>query len=249
MTAGEKVAREAEKYVGVHENPVGSNRGKPYPEAWQAHWNMGTGWPWCAAFAEAMFRNAGVSDDGIGHPSTAVMYARAKDKGAIVKRPYPGAYLLWPGTHVGIIIRDLGGGVCLTVEGNSGDAVRYKRRAYAGAVIVAPVAVRQHRQARPARRYYLEDRSARPRLVGPWRTKAQREKALRNVKGFIRRVRVGKRFGAYVGPRRVYGPWGTVRERDKARGVLEGRIGRRLRPYSQPVKQVKVSAEEMGKVD
>jgi len=248
MTEGEKVARQAQKYVGVREVPMGSNRG-PQVEKWQKPWGMGAGWPWCAAFADAMYKEAGVSDDGIGHPSTAVMYQRAKAQNAIVKRPYPGAYILWPGVHVGIIVRDLGGGVCLTVEGNAGDGVMHKRRAYGSAVIVAPKAVRDYRQAAPARRYYLEDRGAKPRFVGPWRRKAARERALRNAKGFVRRVKVGNKFAAYVGPRRVYGPWSTKAARDKARVILQRRIGRTLRPYSRPVKQVKVSAQEMGKVD
>ena len=115
MTAGERVARAAERYVGVRENPLGSNRGNPYPDRWQAPWGLGYGWPWCGAFAAAMYTTAGVDDQKIAHPSTAEIFARAKRAGAIYPRPIPGAMILWPGKHVGIVVRDLGGGVCLTV--------------------------------------------------------------------------------------------------------------------------------------
>jgi hypothetical protein len=250
MTPGEKVAQEAEKYVGVEERPMGSNRGYPYPDKWQKPWNMGYGWPWCGAYAKAMYVGAKVDDENIGHPSTAVMYQRAKDRGAIVSKPIPGAYILWPGVHVGIVIRDLGGGVCLTVEGNSSDGVRYRRRAYGpGIVFVAPKEVRLgHNPTVPARDYYLEDVAARPRMVGPWRTREAREKRIKNVKGFVRRVRVGNRFAAEIGGPKVYGPWQTAAQRDNAKKVLEDRLGRRLRPYSRPSKSAPAGkADALGK--
>jgi hypothetical protein len=238
MTPGEKVAQQAEKYIGVRENPMGSNRGRPYPEKWQQPWGMGTGWPWCAAFADAIFKEAGVSDDGIGHPSTAVMYQRAKEKGAIVKRPMVGCYILWPGVHVGIVVRVYANGTVLAVEGNSGDGVRYRTRSGDGVVWVAPREIRTgNNPAAPDRDYFLEDVNVpAPRLVGPWRTRNARERVLKKVKGHIRRVRVGKKYGAYVGPPKIYGPWATAAQRNSARKILEDRLGRTLRPYSRPSK-------------
>lgn len=253
MTPGEKVAAQAEKYIGVVESPKGSNQGRPYPEKWQSPWGMGYGWPWCAAFADAMYKETGVSDDGIGHPSTAVMYQRAKDKpGSIVPRPMPGCYILWPGKHVGIVVRDLGGGVALTVEGNSDDSVAYRRRSYgpgSGAVLVAPTEVRKgHVPLRARREYLLQDVTHKPRFVGPWRTKAQRERALRRVKQHVRRVRVGNKYGAYIGTPEFYGPWAEASQRDAAQKVLEDRLGRRLRRFSRPVKTAPAAnAEAMGK--
>lgn len=252
MTPGQKVAEAAEKYIGVVENPMGSNRGKPYPEGWQRPWGMGVGWPWCAAYADAMYKEAGVSDDGIGHPSTAVMYQRAKAKpGSIVSKPIPGAYILWPGTHVGIVIRDLGNGVCLTAEGNSGDGVRYRRRAYGpgtGVVLVAPTAIRVgHKPTAPERDYYLADPAAKPRVVGPWRTVAAREKRIKNIPGFVRRFRRGGKFYAEVGSPKTYGPWETKAQRNRAQKILEDRLGRRLRPYSRPSKGAAAKAEGLGK--
>lgn len=250
MTPGEKVAEQAEKYVGVRENPMGSNRGRPYPEKWQAPWGMGTGWPWCAAFADAMYKEAGVSDDGIGHPSTWTMYKNAQARGAIVKRPMVGCYILWPGKHVGIVVSVPGDGTVLTVEGNAGDGVRYKRRSTSGVVFVAPKDVRVgNNPAAVTRNYYLQDVAVRPpRLVGPWRTRAARERRLKNVKSHIRRVRVRGKYGAYVGPPNIYGPWATKAQRNRAKKILEDRLGRRLRPFSRPAKGAPAGkADAMGK--
>jgi len=252
MTPGERVASTGEKYVGVEERPPSSNRGYPYPDKWQKPWNMGYGWPWCGAYAKAMYVEAKVDDENIGHPSTAVMYERAKSRGAIVKKPVPGAYILWPGIHVGIVVRDLGNGLCLTVEGNSSDGVRYRHRAWnqSGIVIVAPREVRLgHKPTAPARDYYLEDVAARPRMVGPWRTFAAREKALKNVKGHVRRVRLApNKFAAELGGPKVFGPWQTAAQRDNARRILEDRLGRRLRPFSRPSKTSPAGkADDLGK--
>lgn len=251
MTPGEKVAARAQRYAGVEENPLGSNTGKPYPNQWELKWGMGVGWPWCGAYADAMYDEAGVDDDGIGHPSTAVMYERAKAQGAIVKRAIPGAFILWPGKHVGIVVRDLGNNTAYTIEGNSGDGVRYRTRAYGpgtGAVIVAPRAIRiGHKPTIPERDYYLGDDNAKPRTVGPWRSREKREKALANVKGHIRRYRSGGKFYAQIGTPKVYGPWETKRQRDEAQAILEDRLGRRLRAFSRPRKSAAAQADDLGK--
>jgi hypothetical protein len=242
MTAGEKVAKTAQKYIGVSESPPGSNRGRPYPEKWQAPWGMGTGWPWCAAYAHAMYTESIVDDDGIGHPSTAVMYERAKSRpGSIITRPMPGCYILWPGKHVGIVVRDLGGNVALTVEGNSGESVAYRKRAYGpgtGVVFVAPAAVRRdYAPQRPRREYYLQDPGAENRYYGPWRSRDWRENAIAKHAGGrpVRRVRDGKKYGFFLGDPPTYGPWVSDEDRNNARKILEDRLGRRLRPFSRPV--------------
>lgn len=252
---GERVATTAERYVGVRENPLGSNRGNPYPDRWQRPWGLGYGWPWCGAFAAAMYTTAGVDDEKIAHPSTAEIYRRAKSARAIITRPIPGAMILWPGKHVGIVVRDLGGGVCLTVEGNSGDSVAYRRRAYgpgSGVVFVAPREVRVNDvPASPRRDYYLEDVAASPILRGPWRLRNSRERVIARLpadrRSRVRRVRADKGFAFYDGPRRVYGPWASKASRDNAQRVLEDRLGRRLRPYSRLSKTSAPKAESIGK--
>lgn len=254
MTPGERVAREAEKYVGVRENPLGSNRGNPYPDRWQRPWGMGYGWPWCGAYAAAMYKDAGVNDQDIGHPSTAVMAERARKVGAVISRPIPGAYIIWPGKHTGIVVRDLGGNVALTVEGNSSDGVYYRRRAYGpgtGVMFAAPLEVRIGNRPKPAaRNYYLEDTAAKPVLRGPWRTRAARERVIAKrpaSKRNVRRVRVGKGYAFYDGPRRVYGPWDDKAARDDAQRTLEARLGRRLRPYSRLAPTAAAKADALGK--
>lgn len=255
MTPGERVAREAEKYVGVRESPVGSNRGNPYPDRWQRPWGMGYGWPWCGAFAAAMYKAASVDDQGIGNPGTAAMADKARKVGAVVSRPIPGCYIIWPGTHTGIVVRDLGGNVALTVEGNSSDGVYYRRRAYGpgtGVMFAAPLEVRIGNRPKPAaRNYYLEDEAAKPVLRGPWRTRTARERVIAKRpadKRNVRRVKVGKGFAFYDGPRRVYGPWDDKDARDAARVMLEARLGRRLRPYSRLAPSAAaVAADSLGK--
>jgi hypothetical protein len=187
-----------------------------------------------------MYRACDVDDQGIGHPSTAYMAERARKVGAVIARPIPGAYIIWPGTHTGIVIRDLGGNVALTVEGNSSDGVYYRRRAYGpgtGVMFAAPLAVRTGNRPKPAERnYYLEDTAAKPVLRGPWSTRAARERVIAKrpaSKRNVRRVRVGKGYAFYDGPRRVYGPWDSREARNDAQRTLEARLGRRLRPYSR----------------
>lgn len=255
MTPGERVAREAEKYVGVRENPLGSNRGNPYPDRWERPWGMGYGWPWCGAFAAAMYKAADVDDQGIGHPATAYMAKRAVQVGAEITRPIPGCYIIWPGKHTGIVIRDLGGNVALTVEGNSSDGVYYRRRAYGpgtGVMFAAPLAVRVGNRPKPAdRNYYLEDTAAKPVLRGPWSSRAARERVIAKLpasKRNVRRVRLGKGYAFYEGPRRVYGPWDDRDARDAARKTLEVRLGRTLRPYSRLAPSAAaVAADALGK--
>lgn len=255
MTPGEKVARAAEKFVGVRENPPGSNRGRPYPDAFEKPWNMGYGWPWCGAFTAYAYRTAGVEDQGIGHPSTAYMADRARKLGAVISRPIPGAFIIWPGTHTGIVIRDLGGNVCLTVEGNTSDSVAYRRRAYGpgtGVMFAAPLEVRVgNRPKPPARDFYLEDPGARPKFYGPWRTRQARERAIAKLKNKanVRRVRVKGKYGFEQGTPRVYGPWDSKIARDTARKTLEARLGRHLRPYSRlaPTATAKVKADALGR--
>lgn len=253
LTAGERVARQSSRYVGVSESPVGSNRGKDV-DRWQKPWGIGYGWPWCAAYADAMYKESGVDDDGIGHPSTAVMYERAIRAGAVVRHPVPGAYILWPGKHVGICADYSPDGKHVTTyEGNSGDAVRQRVRAYgpgSGAVIVAPKAVRTSGRPKASRRYFIEDPAAKPTFRGPWRTKAMRDAAIARLpehrRSRVRRVKTKKGYGFYEGPRRVYGPWVDKESRDFAAKVLAQRLGRTVRTYSEVVKS-SLTADDLGK--
>ena len=253
VSEGQKVARRASLYVGESESPSGSNRGRNI-DRWQKPWNIGYGWPWCGAFADSMYRESGVNDDGIGHPSTGVMYERAQKAGAIVAHPVPGAYILWPGKHVGICADfSPDGKNVATYEGNSGDAVRQRVRAYgpnSGAVIVAPRAVRGQLHSVNARQYFIEDPEAEPVFRGPWRTRVMRDAAISKLpearRKRVRRVRTKKGYGFYEGPRRVYGPWADKSARDFAAKALASRLNRNVRPYSV-VEKSSLTADELGK--
>lgn len=58
MLFGLKALERAHKYVGVKENPPGSNHGVLIDQ-WQRRTNGVTGYPWCAAFAWCMFDDVG----------------------------------------------------------------------------------------------------------------------------------------------------------------------------------------------
>jgi hypothetical protein len=263
VTAGERTARRAASYLGVREQ--GTNTG-PEVSRWQAPWGMGTGWPWCGAFAAAMAawgitgRESDVHDERlgtppIGHPSTAVMAQRARDQRAIIAHPVPGAFLIWPGTHVAVCADySPDGRHVVTYEGNSGDACAQRVRAYGrgtGTIIAAPREIRIAGKPPASRRYYVEDTGARAKRYGPWRTKAMRERAIARLpkadRARVRRIRVGKRYAFEVGPRRVYGPWATPAARDNAAKMLANRLGRPVRRYSlSPVKRARLKADALG---
>lgn len=264
MTAGERTARRATSYLGVRE--TGTNTG-PDVSRWQAPWGMGTGWPWCGAFAAAMAawgitgKESDVYDERlgsppIGHPSTAYMAQRARDQRAIISHPVPGAFLIWPGTHVAVCADySPDGRHVVTIEGNSGDAVSQRVRAYGpgtGTIIAAPTEIRIAGKRPATRRYYVEDTGAQPKRYGPWRTKAMRERAIARLpkadRERVRRVRIGKRYAFDIGPRRVYGPWATPAARDRAAKMLANRLGRPVRRYSMPpAKGSRLAADALGK--
>jgi hypothetical protein len=230
----------AARYVGVRENPMGSNRG-PLIDKWERYWSM-IGQPWCGMFASAVLREAGVTD--VSHPATAIICSKGREKGWVTNRPVPGALIVWCGTHVGILVSEVSPGVWNTIEGNSSDSVARRVRSLAGATLVVSPELR-HAQPSIERSYYLEDPTVTPKLYGPWRTKAGREKAISSLspanQRLARRVRVNGKYGFTIG-RRVYGPWLDKDGRDKAALVLERRLGRQLRPFSRVRTTTGVSA-------
>lgn len=236
MTKGEQVIRIAEGELGVIENPYGSNSGARVRQ-YQASTDLpGTGWPWCGAFVEWVWTQARV-DQAACSPSTAIMASLGRRLGW-VGDPVPGAAVVWPGTHTEILVAPAGGGNWHTIGGNVANGVRRKVRSLKGTVVIVPPELRATRP--PDRAYYLEDTAAQPRLLGPWRLKASREKAIASLpkaqQARVRRVRHPKGYAFLLGPRRVYGPWTTTDARATAQRVLEQRLGRRLRPYSKPIK-------------
>ena len=250
MTANQRVVATAARYVGVRENPPGSNRG-PLIDKWEAYWRLGyLGWPWCGAFASAVLREAGVTD--VSHPSTAEICRKARERGWVTNTPVPGALIVWCGTHVGILVSQASPGVWNTIEGNSGDMVARRVRSLAGATLVVSPELR-HAQPSIERQFYLEDTAVQPKFYGPWRTKAARDRAISRLspanRRLARKVRVKGKYGFTLG-RRVYGPWLDQAGRDSAEKVLERRLGRQLRKFSRVVSQTHSSTsapEALGK--
>jgi hypothetical protein len=253
---GEKVIAKARSYVGRTEKPLGSNSDGGGPiDRWQAAYGLRRV-PWCGCAVGGWYRESGVDDDGLAHPATQVMYDRARAQGAIVSSPIPGCMFVYPGIHTGIVVRDLGGGVVETIEGNTSDSVAYRRRAYGpgtGLYFIAPKAIRVGaKPSAPPRDYYVEDPAATPILRGPWRSKAARDRALARLpKDRRRRARAVRtapgRYGFLEGPRRLYGPWDSKKARDEALKTLEARLGRNLRRVSRPAPRRAVAADALGK--
>lgn len=245
MTPGQRVIKIASKYVGVREVPDGSNQ-SPQINKWAAHWGM-KAVPWCGLYCSAVLREAKVTD--VSHPSTYLICENAKKKGWIGK-PVPGALIVWCGTHVGILVEELSPGVWRTLEGNTSNSVAYRTRSLSGATIVVPPEVAKNPDIPAAKRqYWLEDPSANPTLMGPWRRKSSRDSVYEKMaaarKRRARKVRVKGKYGISVGPRRTYGPWMDAESRDAAKKLLE-KSGKKLRPYSTTVTTKPAAAEDLG---
>lgn len=232
--AATRVVDTAARYVGVREEPDGSNRG-PLIDRWQRVWGM-QGEPWCGMFASAVYREAGVTD--VAHPSTWEICRKAREHRWTSTTPVPGALVVWCGTHVEILVSQVSPGVWRTIGGNTANQVAWRTRALDGTTIVVPPELRDQKPTPPARSYWLEDVAAKPRLYGPWRLRANRERAIARLpkaqQARVRRVRTPKGSYAFLlGPRRLYGPWTTQAARASAQVLLEKRLGRKLRPFSR----------------
>lgn len=118
----------AARYIGVHENPSGSNRGEPFPSRWERNFGM-DGVSWCGCYAGSMILEAG------GHVTSRVAYvpfieqdARARVNGFDAWTTDHGAagpgwlvIYAWSGgvpDHVGIVESFTPGGL-VAVEGNT----------------------------------------------------------------------------------------------------------------------------------
>jgi hypothetical protein len=234
MTPGEQVVNHAMQFVGVHENPMGSNRGNPEPSGWMREVYGSDGIPWCACFVTAQWRSLGPhADDGLGSASTQLMYDTARQTGAVLAHPVPGCAFVYPGVHTGLVTHVLSGSVVATVEGNHGDAVATDQRAYGpgtGLYFIAPKAIRENAAppAPPERLYYIENLSAQPVLYGPWRSQKLRDARLAKLplarRKAARPVQTAPgKYGWLEGPRKLLGPWGTAAARDTALKTLQAR--------------------------
>lgn len=123
---------QARLYVGVREQPSGSNRG-PHIDRWCRWANGLVGYPWCAAFVCGMYREAcGLIVPEPRRASVGFLQAWANEVGALLpagKRPARGDLVCyrfdsdnWP-DHIGIVDRcprwGRYRGYVRTIEGNT----------------------------------------------------------------------------------------------------------------------------------
>lgn len=117
------------RYVGVSENPRGSNRGTPQPGGWQKRVIGGTGFAWCACFASCMAWDAGVK--GAGSAGVAACYDMARRGAGIYRgvthdpsrvRVGDHAIVGSISTHIGVVASNTN--ACYLIEGNAGDRVK-----------------------------------------------------------------------------------------------------------------------------
>ena len=133
----------AQAFIGVSEQPPGSNHGK-WVDRWQLRTNGVTGYPWCAAFVYCMFLDVGVRVKA-QEPSFVGSWEQwADDTNNEVYRPFRGDLVCYswngetpdPQDHIGLVERVLAlpwprNGrryYIRAVEGNTGDAVRRRWR-------------------------------------------------------------------------------------------------------------------------
>lgn len=73
MSTGADVIHKAETQKGVTEHPPGSNTGKEVLAYQRATWLGGTGWPWCVAYVQWVFREVGVPLPNLGAGAWALL--------------------------------------------------------------------------------------------------------------------------------------------------------------------------------
>jgi hypothetical protein len=110
-----------DSYLGVHENPDGSNRGSPQPSQWQQRVYGADGVPWCACFAVCSSWDNGVSGTGTAGVANNTQLAK---QGQGIYRGYTtdpakvraGDHAFIGSDHTGVIYDAATG---QTVEGNT----------------------------------------------------------------------------------------------------------------------------------
>ena len=118
VSAGDKIVERASRFIGVHEEPPGSNSG-PLITKWLKRVGYPYAGPWCAAFASCMAEDAGYPLKGGGSASVAVLEARAKNHRKWTHTPRRGYLGVLPhGAHIVVVARVTSKGIH-TIEGNT----------------------------------------------------------------------------------------------------------------------------------
>jgi hypothetical protein len=263
MTKGELVVRQAQKYLWVYET---SRNSSVQIDRWQARWGMYRE-PWCGLFLDAMFSEAGVEDEGIPHPATSEICNRARARGAVWSGEGlvpPGAIWTLCGIHTALVVKDYGNGNLLTIDGNSGDRVKYNLRPRRGYNIQISIPSAVKRDVPPeyvlVTKYYIEDLEAKPYVyrvksgkVPQWSTRDKAEAQIKKLLAANRKkweplkprpVKLGKgTWAIQLGSHRIYGayPGKTAAEamarRDSHYKKLVSENGPHYRKFSRKFKQ------------
>lgn len=253
MTNGEKVIASFRRRLGVIEIPLGSNddRGGWITQG-EADWGMRYQ-PWCGTSGRRAWKDAGLSDDGLGSPSTAQIVVNARREGRLRAEPVPGCYVVWkpgPSGHVETFIRwvNKAAGQALTIGGNTSDRVREHVRDVRGAYFVVPSALDVVPQYRTL--YWWEDPAAEPKCHGLWAREDYRDNAIKKWvakngnpghvrKGKLSVLRGGKlvpRWTFWTGPRKRSIDFDSKAKRDADLRKVEAATGHTLRPRSRKVR-------------
>ena len=117
-------------YLGVKENPAGSNRGAPQPDKWQTRVYGSSGVPWCACFATCMAWDVGVKGSGsaavvnlmdMAQRGTGMMRGWTTDPSKVMRGDF--AIVGCSTCHVGVVCDS--NNACHLIEGNGDDGGSY----------------------------------------------------------------------------------------------------------------------------
>jgi hypothetical protein len=241
MSYASEVLDIAESQLGVHEDPMGSNRGgcEKYQKPWGS-WMIGE--PWCGAFVAWVWEQAGLDGMGYANPSTATMCSIAQGDTC---SPRPAAAGVNCGTHTWLLHHQVSGSVWKCIDGNASDQVKWVQRDLSGYTIYAPPEIRTGESPAPPTQtwYYIEDvHQHGVREFGGWASKSGRDKQLASMKdpGHYRKF-----YREYPDPdcpyyfedpsksERYYGGWTSKKNRDNAQDSLEEQFDRDMRPFSR----------------
>jgi hypothetical protein len=122
-TPAQRVIARAQIYIGMHEEPLGSNSGPFVKKCQSFTWLPGTGWPWCVAFCQRVFAECGLKLPW-GSAGAWDLYGLALKAGWTTQKPAPGYIAIWNigSGHASIVRRVLGNEV-ETIDGNVSDKV------------------------------------------------------------------------------------------------------------------------------
>jgi len=245
MRVGQQVVLTALRHNGDTEDPWASNTDRggwidQIQRAWGLH-----GVPWCGCAWDAWYREAGVTDNGIGSPSTGAMCQHAQNGGWLWKGgPVPaGAAWLRCGIHVELVVGDRGNGVLDCIGGNVNQAVRQTVRRISDATIIAVPPAILEGDPEPVHVYGFDDLNLRPKRYGGWATKEQRKAVIQSLSPAKRKqvhtINIGgpSPFAFVIYPtdntRWHFGPWESKDRRDALmREYQHSHPHHRLRPWS-----------------